>query len=525
MGSLAEVDPSRLAQWNELVRLAQSPPQIAASFASDPDRGKRAAIEVPVGDEALLVDVSRQHVDVEVVAALIALAEARGWSQRRDAMFAGEPVNVSEGRAALHVALRATLDESYAVEPTAAASAAAEWERVCDFAEAVRSGSITGARGTRLRHVVAVGIGGSDLGPRLVHGALSSSMTPDLDCRFVSSLDPSARERALDGCDPAATLVVVCSKTFTTRETMRNAAAIRAWLAAAVGPEAAIAQTVGVSAVEPGPGTLEVGHWFRIWPWVGGRFSLASAMALTNVVAFGAEPLTQLLAGMRAMDRHVMQAPAVANAPLVLGMLSVWNRTFLGRATRAVVAYGEALGTLPAYLQQLEMESNGKSVREDGTPVDYPTGPVVWGGSGPEAQHAFMQLLHQGTEVVPVDFVGVADSATTDPEAHRELLANLVAQADTLALGRAGGAHDTLAGNRPSTIVLLSAMTPACLGALVALYEHAVVMQAALWGIDPFDQWGVEEGKRRAAAIMGGATDATLPTRAHGWRSRPPTRS
>jgi len=518
VASLADVDPVSLPEWSDLTRRAQSPPAIAAAFAGDPRRAERFAIEVPVLGEALLVDFSRQQVDGDTLRALVALAEARDWQERRDAMFAGDVVNVSEERAALHVALRAGPNPAPGVQPDAAATALDEWRRACAFAESVRDGTLAGAGGARLRHVLAIGIGGSDLGPRLVHRALSATRSPDLDCRFVTSLDPVDRERALAGCDPAATLVVVGSKSFSTRETLRNAAMIREWLAAAVGREAAIAQTVGVSSVRPTAEAHEVGHWFRIWPWVGGRFSLSSAINMANLLAFGPGPCDRLLAGMHAIDRHFVDAPAERNAPLVHGLLSVWNRTFLRRATRAVVAYGEALGGLPAYLQQLEMESNGKSVREDGSSVTYDTGPVVWGGSGPEAQHAFMQLLHQGTSVVPVDFVGAATTLSADADGHRELLANLVAQADTLALGRAAGVHDSLPGNRPSTVLLTSSMDPACLGALVALYEHSVLVQATIWGIDPFDQWGVEEAKRRAAAMVAGATDASLPSRALGWR-------
>jgi glucose-6-phosphate isomerase len=510
---------SQRPQWQALLAhaRAQAGRTLRQRFADDPARGDRFAAE----GAGWYLDYSKQRVDDETLRLLLALAEACGVRARIDAMFAGAHVNATEDRPALHVALRAPAGERILAD---GADVVPEVQgvlaRMEDFARRVRDGRWTGATGKPVRHVVNIGIGGSDLGPAMAAGALRH-YTDGPRARFVSNVDPAALREALQGLDPAETLFVVCSKTFTTRETLVNAGAARAWCVAALGEAAVARHFVAVSTNEGGVRAfgIEPAHMFGFWDWVGGRYSMDSAIGLSTMLAIGPDGFRELLAGFHAMDVHFRDAPFEASLPVLVALLSIWNNDFLGAGTVAVLPYAQDLARFPAYLQQLTMESNGKHVALDGSRVDVQTGPVYWGEPGTNGQHSFYQLLHQGTRMVPCDFIGFCqalvapgEDATDVRRRHDLLMANLFAQGEALAFGRdaaqlrAEGVperlvpHKVCDGDRPSTTLLADRLTPHSLGALVALYEHAVFVQGAIWNIDSFDQWGVELGKQLAKA-------------------------
>ena len=473
-------------------------------FARDASRAETMSVEVSVGKDALLVDFSKHNIDAHSVQRLIAVAEQAGVEQLRNDMFSGVVINGTEHQPALHTALRAPLENSIKVDGV---DVMKEIHRVRtlinDFAESVRAGSITGATGKKFQSVINVGIGGSDLGPTLVYEALSSTRAPAVRAHFVSNIDPTDVRAVLQECDPETTLVVLCSKSFSTAETLSNGRIIAQWISDAVGAKS-VSKHFAVVSVFPEKAAsvgLSADYAFPMWSWVGGRYSISSAVNLVNVIAFGSTAYDNMLAGMRSMDEHFLAAPLHRNAPVLMGLLNVWNRSLLGRETRAMIAYSIALKSFASYVQQLEMESNGKRVTADGQPVSISTSPIVWGGVGTNAQHAYMQLLHQGTSVVPADFIGVATTPTRDNEAHDALVANLFAQTQALAFGSAAEPHRTLPGNRPSTTLMLSALTPHTLGALIALYEHSVFVQGCVFGVNSFDQWGVELGKKLATEV------------------------
>jgi glucose-6-phosphate isomerase len=486
--------------------------RLRGAFEGDPTRGERLTAEAA----GLYLDYSKHLLNDDTLQLLRNLANERRLVEQVHAMFKGERVNVSEGRPALHVALRMPASRSLLVDGVDVVKEVhAELERMFAFAESVRAGDYLGGAGRPIRAVVNIGIGGSHLGPAMAYEALEPYASADVAVRFVSNVGPADLAAATSDLDPAETLFIVVSKSMTTLETSENARAARAWVAAAVGEEAATTHFVGV-AVDPEAGAkigIPPEQMFRMWDWVGGRTSLCSAVGLSLVVGIGTDRFGDLLAGFHAVDDHFVSAPLGANLPAIAGLISLWYRDFLDAQTTAVVPYGEALGLLPAYLQQLWMESNGKRVTADGEEVGANTASILWGGTGTNAQHAVFQLLHQGTVLCPVDLIGVAQPAAGDAERHDLLAANLLAQAEALAFGRteqelkdAGVPpetipHRVMPGDRPTSVLLLPRLTPAALGALIALYEHSVFTQAAIWAIDPFDQWGVELGKELAAKI------------------------
>ena len=483
-------------------------------FAEDPERGRRLVTE-SVG---LTLDYSKQRVTDETISLLTALARARGVESKRDAMFAGKRINVTEDRSVLHVALRMPKQTQLMVEGTdVVAEVHAVLDKMGTFCDAVRSGAWVGHTGRRIRTVINIGIGGSDLGPVMAFEALRHYATDDLSFRFVSNVDSTDIVEATRGLDAAETLFIVSSKTFTTQETMTNAQSARAWsLAGLGGDESAVAKhfvAVSTNAEAVAAFGIDTANMFGFWDWVGGRYSMDSAIGLSTMLAIGPDGFADLLAGFCAMDEHFTSAPLEANLPVLLGLLAVWNRNMLGCATQGVMPYEQYLKRFPAYLQQLTMESNGKHVTLDGSPVDADTGAIVWGEPGTNGQHSFYQLLHQGTTVVPVDFIAFARSLNPVGDHHDLLLANVLAQAQAMAFGRTAAEvaadgtpdelvpHKVMAGNRPTSVLLAEVLTPFCLGTLIALYEHSVFVQGAIWDIDSFDQWGVELGKVLARAI------------------------
>jgi glucose-6-phosphate isomerase len=512
--------PDRTAAWKGLAREARrlGRTSIAELFAAD----RRRAARLTVAACGLRVDLSKQLLDAKALAGLLALAKAADVAGRRRAMFAGERINPTEDRAVLHVALRAPRSARIRFDGKDVVPAVhATLDRMAAFSRAVRSGRWTGHTGRPIRTVVNLGIGGSDLGPAMAAEALAAWTDPKLAFRFVSNVDPADLTRKLRGLDPAETLFIIASKTFTTAETMANAEAARRWsLAAFGGDRRSVARHFAAVSTEErlvrGFG-IDPANMFGFWEWVGGRYSMDSAIGLPTMLAIGPERFREMLAGFRAMDEHFLKAPAARNLPIVLGLVGIWNRNFLGHATHAVLPYAQALSRFPAYLQQLTMESNGKRNTLDGKPVAWDTAPVLWGEPGTNGQHSFYQLLHQGTTVVPCDILAFLRPEPGLPgtgNMHRQLLANAFAQAEALAFGQtapqaiAAGSPPRLApfrtfpGNRPSTLILGEALSPRMLGTLVALYEHATFVQGVVWGIDSFDQWGVELGKTLAKRIL-----------------------
>ena len=488
-------------------------------FAADPQRGTRL-----VADGAgLYLDYSKNRITDETLRLLCALAVDCGLRARIDAMWRGEKINSTEQRAVLHVALRAPRGERIDVDGgDVVPEVHAVLERMADFAERVRGGAWQGHTGKHIRNVVNIGIGGSDLGPVMAYEALRHYSDRALRLRFVSNVDGSDFVEAVRDLDPAETLFIVCSKTFTTQETLANAHAARAWLREHADERAVGRHFVAVStnAAEVAKFGIDPANMFGFWDWVGGRYSMGSAVGLSTMLAIGAQNFRDMLAGFRAMDEHFRAVPFERNLPVLLGLLGVWYVNFFDAASIAVLPYDHYLKRFPAYLQQLAMESNGKQVTHDGARVDYQTGPIYWGEPGTNGQHSFYQLLHQGTHLVPCDFIGFMRSLNTLGRQHDLLMANLFAQAEALAFGksaeqvRAEGTpeallpHRRFEGNRPSNMILAERLTPHVLGALVALYEHSVFVQGCIWDIDSFDQWGVELGKQLAARIvpeLGGA--------------------
>jgi glucose-6-phosphate isomerase len=484
-------------------------------FAADPERGERLVAE----GAGLFLDFSKNRVTDETLMLLGGLAQQRGIFERRDAMFAGEHINVSEDRAVLHVALRMPRERSLIVDGVDVVKQVHETlDRMAGFCERVRSGEWRGHTGKPIRNVVNIGIGGSDLGPVMAYEALKHYSKRELTCRFVSNVDGTDFAEKTRDLDPEETLFVISSKTFTTLETMTNAQTAREWaLAGLGGDEVAVAKhfvAVSTNADEVAKFGIDTENMFGFWEWVGGRYSMDSAIGLSTMLAIGPARFEEMLAGFHAMDEHFRKAPTAENLPVLMGLLSVWYADFFGTETQAVLPYDQYLHRFPAYLQQLTMESNGKHVTLDGTRVDYDTGAVYWGEPGTNGQHSFYQLIHQGTRLIPCDFIGFANSLNPLGRHHDILMSNVFAQGEALAFGktpeqvRAEGTpeevvpHRVMEGNRPSNTILAERLTPATLGSLVALYEHSVFTQGAIWGIDSFDQWGVELGKVLAVAII-----------------------
>jgi len=503
------LDPALDAHAREMAGVT-----IRSLFAAEPARGERMHVEAA----GWYLDYAKHRVTDETLQLLLALVERAGLRARIDAMFAGEHVNVSEDRAVLHVALRMPADARLVVDGVdVIAEVHGVLVRMGAFADAVRSGTWKGHTGRPIRNIVNIGIGGSDLGPAMAYDALRAYARPDLQLRFVSNIDGADLIDALYGFDAAETLFIISSKTFTTLETLTNARSARDWLLGALGGDtAAVARhfvAVSTNAEKVAEFGIDTKNMFGFWDWVGGRYSMWSAIGLSVMLAIGPEAFAQLLAGAHAMDEHFRTAPFDANLPVLMGVLACWYRNFLGAQTQAIVPYAHALGKLPSYLQQLEMESNGKSVRADGSPVADVTGEIVWGTVGTNGQHAYFQLLHQGTTLVPVDFIGLARAQPDhDLGEHQQLLcANLIAQAEAFAFGTDDATlppYRVMPGNRPSSALITEQLTPFALGALIAAYEHKVFTLGTIWGIDSFDQWGVELGKKLAvecaADIMSG---------------------
>jgi glucose-6-phosphate isomerase len=482
-------------------------------FAADPARGERMAVEAA----GLYLDYSKHRATDETIALLLRLADERGLGSRIEAMFTGEPINATEGRSVLHVALRAPRSASIVVDGEDVVPQVHDvLDRMAAFADRIRSGDWKGHTGRPIRNVVNIGIGGSDLGPVMAYEALRHYTRRDLTFRFVSNVDSTDFAEATRDLDPAETLFIVSSKTFTTLETMRNATTAREWTLAALGDDAAVARhfvAVSTNAEAVSEFGIDTANMFGFWDWVGGRYSMDSAIGLSTMIAVGPEGFGRMLAGFHAMDEHFRTAPFEQNLPVLMGLLAVWYVDFFGVDSIAVLPYDQYLKRFPAYLQQLTMESNGKSVTLGGERVDYATGPVYWGEPGTNGQHSFYQLVHQGTVLVPCDFIAFARGLNPIADHHDLLVANVFAQTEALAFGRAPEQvradgvpeelvpHKTFEGNRPSSTIMATELTPEVLGTLVALYEHSVFTQGVIWGIDSFDQWGVELGKVLAKAI------------------------
>jgi glucose-6-phosphate isomerase len=484
-------------------------------FADDPQRGTRFALDAC----GIYFDYSKNRISADTLHLLLQLAQESGLRERIDAMFAGEKINTTEGRAVLHVALRAPRSVRIETDGVNVVPAVhAVLDQMGAFAERVRSGAWRGHTGRPIRNVINIGIGGSDLGPVMAYEALRHYSARELKFRFVSNVDGTDLKEALRDLDAAETLFIVASKTFSTLETMTNAASARAWLLAQLGGDAAAVArhfvAVSTNAAEVGAFGIDTANMFGFWDWVGGRYSMDSAIGLSTMLALGPAQFGELLAGFHALDEHFRSAPFERNLPVLHGLLAVWNNNFLGAETVAVLPYEQYLKRFPAYLQQLAMESNGKRVTRAGHPVGCATGPIYWGEPGTNGQHSFYQLIHQGTRLVPCDFIAFAQALNPLGKHHDLLLANVFAQGEALAFGktaeelRAEGTperlvpHKTFEGNRPSNTLLLPKLTPAALGALVAFYEHSVFVQGALWDINCFDQWGVELGKVLAQKIV-----------------------
>jgi glucose-6-phosphate isomerase len=483
-------------------------------FAEDPQRGTRMIAE----EVGIYFDYSKNRVTDETLRLLIDLAEACGLTERREAMFRGEKINLTENRAVLHTALRAPRDATINVDGVnVVPEVHAVLDHMSEFAERIRSGEWKGYTGKRIRNVINIGIGGSDLGPVMAYEALRHYSDRRVTFRFVSNIDGTDFAEATEDLNADETLFIVSSKTFTTLETMTNAQTAREWTLRALGSDAAIARhfvAVSTNAEEVARFGIDTANMFGFWDWVGGRYSMDSAIGLSTMIAVGAENFRRLLDGFRAMDEHFRSAPLERNLPVLMGLLAVWYNNFFGAQTVAVLPYDQYLKRFPAYLQQLTMESNGKRVTVDGAAVVYDTGPIYWGEPGTNGQHSFYQLIHQGTRLIPCDFIGFCRSLNPLGNHHDLLMANLFAQSEALAFGktadevRAEGTpdwlvpHRTFTGNRPSNTILLEELTPEALGKLVALYEHSVFTQGVIWNIDSFDQWGVELGKVLAKRII-----------------------
>ena len=509
--------PVSLPAWQALIahHLKTGQTHLRDWFAADAQRGRRYTLEAA----GLYLDYSKNRIDDRTLKLLAELAAECGLAERIEAMFRGDTINTTEKRAVMHVALRAPGGEELAVDGVNVVTQVhAVLARMTVFADAVRSGHWLGHTGKPIRNVVSIGIGGSDLGPVMAFEALRHYSQRDLTLRFVSNVDGTDLVEAIRDLDAAETLFIVCSKTFTTQETLTNAHAARAWAVGQLGDDAAVARHfVAVSANAQSVAQFGIApeNMFAFWDWVGGRYSMDSAIGLSLMIAIGPAHFRDLLAGFHAMDEHFRQAPVEENMPALIGLLAIWNNNFLGAATAAVLPYDQYLKRFPAYLQQLTMESNGKHVTRTGQRVGCQTAPVLWGEPGTNGQHSFYQLLHQGTRLVPCDFIGFSQALNPLGDQHDLLMANLFAQSEALAFGKTaeqvaaeGTApalvpHRVFEGNRPSNTILADRLTPATLGALIALYEHSVFTQGVIWGIDSFDQWGVELGKVLAQRVLG----------------------
>ena len=529
MSDIPVIDPTMTPAWDTLDQLADNfEPDLRKLFADDPNRTQTFTFDAA----DLHVDLSKNLVCPTLVGHLLALAEQTGVLELRDRMFAGEHINVTEDRAVLHTALRRPATDSLTVDGQDAIADVHEvLEKVYAFARRVRSGEWVGITGKPVKTVVNVGIGGSDLGPVMAYEALKPYVQEGLECRFISNIDPTDAGETTKDLDPETTLVIVASKTFTTLETITNAKVVRAWLLDSlrergiVTDEASEKEAIAKHFVAVSTALDKVAEFgidpdnaFGFWSWVGGRYSVDSAVGTSLAVAIGPEGFADFLAGFNAMDRHFVETEPEKNVPLLMGLLNVWYSNFLGADTHAVLPYSQYLHRFPAYLQQLTMESNGKSVRRDGSPVTYETGEVFWGEPGTNGQHAFYQLIHQGTRMVPADFIAFANPTWAlgdgDADMHELFLSNFFAQTKALAFGktseevRAEGTPEAIVsarvftGNRPTTSIMAPALTPSVLGQLIALYEHITFVEGAVWGIDSFDQWGVELGKVLAKQIL-----------------------
>ena len=529
MSDIPVIDPTMTPAWDKLDQLADTfEPDLRKMFADDPERTKKFTFQAA----DLHVDLSKNLVCPTLLGHLLALAEQTGVADLRDRMFAGEHINVTEDRAVLHTALRRPKTDSLTVDGQDAIADVHEvLEKVYAFARRVRSGEWVGITGKPVKTVVNVGIGGSDLGPVMAYEALKPYVQEGLECRFISNIDPTDAGETTKDLDPETTLVIVASKTFTTLETITNAKVVRAWLLdglrerGIVTDEASEKEAIAKHFVAVSTALDKVAEFgidpdnaFGFWSWVGGRYSVDSAVGTSLAVAIGPEGFADFLAGFNAMDRHFVETEPEKNVPLLMGLLNVWYSNFLGADTHAVLPYSQYLHRFPAYLQQLTMESNGKSVRRDGSPVTYETGEVFWGEPGTNGQHAFYQLIHQGTRMVPADFIAFANPTWAlgdgDADMHELFLSNFFAQTKALAFGktseevRAEGTPEAIVsarvftGNRPTTSIMAPALTPSVLGQLIALYEHITFVEGAVWGIDSFDQWGVELGKVLAKQIL-----------------------
>jgi glucose-6-phosphate isomerase len=483
-------------------------------FAEDAGRAERFSVE----GAGVFLDYSKNRITAETVALLVQLAKERGVAERRDAMFAGEKINTTERRAVLHVALRAPRGSRILLDGV---DIVADVQKVLDamgaFANSLRDGSFTGHTGKRIRNIVNIGIGGSYLGPEMAYRALRPYSERSMRFRFVANVDGADFNEATLDLDAAETLFIISSKTFTTLETMTNAATARAWLVEKLGSDAAVAKHFAAVSTNIDGVTkfgINPANTFGFWDWVGGRYSMDSAIGLSTMIALGPDNFAALLAGFRAMDEHFCAAPPERNLPMLMGLLSVWYNNFFGAQTLGVMPYSAHLARFPAYLQQLQMESNGKHVDFDGKIVDYQTGPIIWGEPGTDGQHSFYQLLHQGTKLVPCDMIGFCQKLSPFAQSHDLLMANLFAQAEALAFGKTEAElqsenspdyqtpYRVMQGNRPTNMILADRLDPKTLGSLVALYEHSVFTQGAIWGINSFDQWGVELGKVLASRII-----------------------
>ena len=529
MSDIPVIDPTMTPAWDTLDQLADNfDPDLRKLFADDPNRTQTFTFDAA----DLHVDLSKNLVCPTLVGHLLALAEQTGVLELRDRMYAGEHINVTEDRAVLHTALRRPATDSLTVDGQDAIADVHEvLEKVYAFARRVRSGEWVGITGKPVKTVVNVGIGGSDLGPVMAYEALKPYVQEGLECRFISNIDPTDAGETTKDLDPETTLVIVASKTFTTLETITNAKVVRAWLLdglrerGIVTDEASEKEAIAKHFVAVSTALDKVAEFgidpanaFGFWSWVGGRYSVDSAVGTSLAVAIGPEGFADFLAGFNAMDRHFAEAAPEKNVPLLMGLLNVWYSNFLGADTHAVLPYSQYLHRFPAYLQQLTMESNGKSVRRDGSPVTYETGEVFWGEPGTNGQHAFYQLIHQGTRMVPADFIAFANPTWAlgdgDADMHELFLSNFFAQTKALAFGktseevRAEGTPEAIVsarvftGNRPTTSIMAPSLTPSVLGQLIALYEHITFVEGAVWGIDSFDQWGVELGKVLAKQIL-----------------------
>ena len=523
MTNEAVADPSGTDAWKQLQGFAATVgvSKIRELLTQDQSRPTRLSCEA-VGIHA---DFSRQRITSEVIEALIALARQTGVFELRDAMFTGEHINTTENRAVLHTALRLPRHAQLTVDGVDIVNEVHEvLDRMSLFSDAVRSGEWVGETGKKITDVVNIGIGGSDLGPAMAYLALEDFRDQSITCHFVSNVDPSDIGVVLERLNPETTLFVIASKTFTTLETMTNAGDARAWVVAALGEASVQKHFVALSTNAQAVTAfgIDTNHMYGFWDWVGGRYSMDSAIGLSTMIAIGPKNFRSMLSGFHAMDEHFKFADAGSNLPLLMGLIAVWNRNFLKIPTTAVLPYSQYLSRFPAYLQQLTMESNGKSVRRDGAAVAYDTGAIFWGEPGTNGQHSFYQLLHQGTSVVTADVIVIAQTAHAIGNQQDVLVANALAQAAVLSLGRtaqeviADGtapelvAHKVMPGNRPTSVFLVKELDPRTLGALIALYEHSVFVQGAIWGIDSFDQWGVELGKKVALGILADLTDGQV---------------